>query len=1159
MSRRAAVIVRVLAALGTAAALSVSVLSAQTPPRREPNQGGALDLASEDPRVALERLKVAPGYEVSLFASEREFPELAKPLAMTFDGRGRLWVLTSPTYPHVKPDQVPDDKLIVLEDTNRDGRADKVSVFADKLYIPTGFALGDGGVYVSQQPNLMFMRDTDGDGKADERRVILHGFGTEDSHHSIHAFQWGPDGALYFQEGTFLHSQVETPYGPVRLENAGVFRYEPRTEKLSVFVSYAFANPWGHVIDGWGQNFVSDASNGNNYWGTAFSGHVEYPRKQRPMREWTLTKVRPTSGSEFVRSRHFPDEAQGNFLYNNVIGFQGIKQYRTVEDGSGFTGIEVEPLLQSADPNFRPVGMEFGPDGALYVIDWFNPLIGHMQYSLRDPRRDVSRGRVWRITAKGRPLATPPVIDGATIAQQLDLLKAYEDRTRYRARLALRDRPAAEVLPALERWIAGLDAAEAGYEHHLLEALWVHEHHDRVNRPLLERLLKAKEFRARAAAVRVLQHWFDRVEGGLALLDAAVRDEAPRVRLEAVRALSFVPSAAAAGTALRVLERPMDYYLEYVLDSTMTTLERHWKPALLSTAPFVDDNPAGLAFLLDRLAPGELARVRRSGPVFDALVSRPGIELATRREALTALAAAKNTSVVRELFATVERLDGRPGGGAPAADLLRILAGLDKATLVAERAAVERLARAGRTDAVREGALATLIQIDGGSDRTLALAGASPRLRTNLLRAAVGLPTAEGAASAALAAPTVAWLRDIAAGTAQSEPPVNGRYVRLTRPGRATVLSVTEVQVFSRGENAALKGTATQSSVPAGGGAGGHAFRANDGGVEASQPAGADPLKGTVAFTGAEQDPWWEVDLGAEMPIDTVALWAAAADTRTGLHLTVLDGARTPVFVRDDLRLTGPTEVVNVGGDLSVPLASAALAALRLFPGREIEALPALTALAKQRVYRQAALAALRRASPETWPAGALPGVADTVMTYLREATLPERTAQPFRETGAYLRTLAARLPEADRTRMIAELDALAVRTIRIEAVNAQMKFDIGRFTVVAGEEVLIELVNKDEMPHNLLVTKEGALETVSLAAEAMAALPDAFARHFIPKTPEVLFAIRLLQPNETVRSVFKAPASPGNYPFVCTVPGHWRTMNGIVEVVRPAPAVSQP
>ena len=162
--------------------------------RRRPSRISAatLDLASQDPAVALERLQPADGYEVTLFASEREFPELANPLAMTFDTRGRLWVLTSPTYPHVGPDETPNDKLIILEDGNGDGRADKADGVRRRLYIPTGFELGDGGVYVSQQPNLMFLRDTNGDGKADERRVILHGFGTEDSHHADPRLHVGP-------------------------------------------------------------------------------------------------------------------------------------------------------------------------------------------------------------------------------------------------------------------------------------------------------------------------------------------------------------------------------------------------------------------------------------------------------------------------------------------------------------------------------------------------------------------------------------------------------------------------------------------------------------------------------------------------------------------------------------------------------------------------------------------------------------------------------------------------------------------------------------------------------------------------------------------------------------------------------------------------------
>ena len=376
-------------------------------------------------------------------------------------------------------------------------------MFADGLYIPDRLrARRRRRLRVAAAEPRCSCSDTNGDDKADERRILLHGFGTEDSHHSIHAFTWGPGGDLYFQEGTFLHSQVETPYGPVRLEDAGVFRYEPRTEKLSVFVTYGFANPWGHVVDRWGQNFISDASNGNNYYGTPFSGHVDYPRKQRPMQVWTLTQVRPTANVEFVSSRHFPDDAQGNFLVTNTIGFQGIKQYTVREEGSGFVG--GRDRAAAACRPIRTSGRwrcKFGPDGALYIADWFNPLVGHMQYSLRDPRRDTTHGRIWRITAKGRPLNERPKIDGQPIEAQLELLKAYEDRTRYQARLALRARPTDTVVAALKKWI---ERPRSGRSRTTSTTCSKRSGSTNTTTPssrtLLNTLLQAKEFRARAAA-----------------------------------------------------------------------------------------------------------------------------------------------------------------------------------------------------------------------------------------------------------------------------------------------------------------------------------------------------------------------------------------------------------------------------------------------------------------------------------------------------------------------------------------------------------------------------------------------------------------------------------------------------------------------------------
>ena len=159
------------------------------------------------------------------------------------------------------------------------------------------------------------------------------------------------------------------------------------------------------------------------------------------MQHFLKKRVRPTSGCEFVSSRHFPPQAQGNFLLNNVIGFQGILQHTVKDAESGYAATEIEPLLFSADRNFRPVDLQFGPDGALYIVDWFNPLVGHMQHSLRDPNRDHSHGRIWRITYPSRPLVKPVDIEGGSIPQLLELLRSYEDRTRYRVRLKLREFP----------------------------------------------------------------------------------------------------------------------------------------------------------------------------------------------------------------------------------------------------------------------------------------------------------------------------------------------------------------------------------------------------------------------------------------------------------------------------------------------------------------------------------------------------------------------------------------------------------------------------------------------------------------------------------------------------------------------------------------------
>src|SRR5436305_9656892 len=186
------------------------------------------DAKVPDPDPELERKSfiVPEGFEVNLFAAD---PLLAKPIQMNFDARGRLWVASSEVYPQIKPGQVADDKVVILEDTNDDGKADRTTVFADKLLIPTGIEPGDGGAYVANSTELLHLADTDGDGKADSRRVVLSGFGTEDTHHILHTLRWGPDGMLYMNQSIYIHSHIETPHGPRRLLAGGISQFRLET------------------------------------------------------------------------------------------------------------------------------------------------------------------------------------------------------------------------------------------------------------------------------------------------------------------------------------------------------------------------------------------------------------------------------------------------------------------------------------------------------------------------------------------------------------------------------------------------------------------------------------------------------------------------------------------------------------------------------------------------------------------------------------------------------------------------------------------------------------------------------------------------------------------------------------------------------------------
>lgn len=554
-------------------------------------EGGPVILS---PEKFLETCAVPPGFEVRPFADERTFPELANPVQLAFDSKGRLWVSTMPSYPQWRPgDPKPADKLVILEDTDGDEQADKSTVFYDQLHCPTGFQFFDGGVLVMDQPRMLWLADTDGDDRADRVVHLLDGFATEDTHHTAGAFEMSPGGLLHMLEGVAMSTTLETPWGPFRnFGTSGCYVLDPRDLTIRHFKTPGYGNPWCYVFNEWGQGICGDGTMATHHWDTPLSGAQHDGRKGlNPV--FDTEGMRPVVGSEYLRTRQFPDEVQDQFTYACVINTNGMPRWTISDDGAGYKGERVRhdprdpqsafDLLKSTDKHFRPVDPQIGPDGALWFGDWANPLIGHMQYSQRDPNRDKRHGRIYRLVSRDRPLVTPETQAGKSTGEVLEQLESPEWRTRYRARAELQARPRAEVLAAAAGWLAERKASSLPrdvVDRLATEVLWLQQSFHAIDGSLLRGLLAAETPDARAAATRVVSDARGRIPEAEDLLVARATDPHPRVRTEAVRGLSFFPTAKAMAAVVAAANvEPGDPYVAYTADAALGANLPVWKAA----------------------------------------------------------------------------------------------------------------------------------------------------------------------------------------------------------------------------------------------------------------------------------------------------------------------------------------------------------------------------------------------------------------------------------------------------------------------------------------------------------------------------------------------------------------------------------------------------
>lgn len=427
------------------------------------------DIPEPDPNAEAAAMKLDPKAAINLFAAD---PAIRKPIQMNFDCTGALWVASSESYPQVKPGQIPNDQIVVLRDLDKDGVAESSTVFADGLLIPTG-VIPDGphAAYVAASTELLHFKDTDHDGVADERRIVLSGFGTEDTHHLVHTLRWGPDGCLYFNQSIYIHSHIDTPDGTKRLDGGGIWRYRPSTGQLDIFCK-GFINPWGHIVDRHGESFVTD--------GAAFDGITHaFPDavfKTSPGATRWLLGLNPGSpkhcGLEVLSGSHIPPEWQGDLVTNDFRSHR-VCRFTVRPNGADYISRQQPELVTTEHVAFRPIDARMAPDGTVLLADWYNPIIQHGEVDFRDPRRDTEHGRIWRLSFPDRPLDPWPDFLSASTAKLLSYLEDESLAVRQFARQSLWDHlDEPGFFEEVDQWVNQSDDRLAT---RTLEAQWLHE------------------------------------------------------------------------------------------------------------------------------------------------------------------------------------------------------------------------------------------------------------------------------------------------------------------------------------------------------------------------------------------------------------------------------------------------------------------------------------------------------------------------------------------------------------------------------------------------------------------------------------------------------------------------------------------------------------
>lgn len=961
---------------------------------------------------SMKTIQVPAGFELQLFAAE---PQISNVSALAWDGRGRCFVAETRDYPNdlKSAEGEGEDAIKILEDTDGDGRCDKVTVFADNLSIPTSIVFARGGLIVAQAPHMLFLKDTDGDDKADVREILFSGWGTGDTHAGPSSLHYGFDNWIYGSVGySGFRGQVG---GKGHGFSNGFYRFRPDGSEME-FIARSSNNTWGFGISETGEFFGSTANNTHSlHIGMAqrlFDGVIGIPRLASHKLDGHYAmgaitdQVRQVdvhggytaaAGHNLYTARTFPREYWNRIAFVNEPTCHLVHQCVLEPEGSGFKEVDGRNLLASADAWCAPVFSQVGPDGQVWVADWYdfiiqhNPLPGGFKMGKGNayvtPLREHRMARIYRVIYPSEKKAYPN-LSAENPETLLETLAHSNLFWRLAAQRLLVDRGKKDVVPKLKELLTTKRKIDAiGNDPSALHALWTLEGLGAVSDAEIKAALGHEAASVRRAGVIVMAR--DAKNRDLLLASRVLLDDAPSVQLAALVALAEMPPTPAAGPALaRGLEK-------------MEGARDHWIPAAFA-----------------------LAAVRNAGSFLGALVE--SLPAATEGRAGEASVQKPARNLIPNAGFEEAESDGPKGwktrtwSGEPGFDLDVEFSASGKNCV---RISADTITEAGY-----------FLEIDVRPHYIYRLRG---WVKTENLQG-------------------------------------GGRGAMFYLPG------------LNRNASRAIKGTNDWQRIE-------HVF--DTGGYKRLRIYCLFGGWGKVTGTG-----WFD-------DVELVALHPSLGD-----HLNI--GVSSAVA--RNMANQGGTEELKVWL-MRLPTVDAELA------GYLIEGFS------------------------RGWPAGA--------------------TVEVSKEEVARLQRLLDRLPSARQTDLMklalkAGVSGLVGQSpqfdlgdtsqavvVHLKPVREQMLFDRKEFTVPAGKRVKIVFENTDSMPHNIVIGKPGSLERMGAEADKMLKDPGAMDRGYVPGIPEVIASMGMVFPGQTEVLDFTAPKQSGKYDFVCTFPGHWRIMKGVMTV----------